>query len=91
MYELGNGRGGKPETACDPPFGGSQALGGRCVRRSYLGQLVDQRLRLQRERAGSMLPLEVFEQSQLQRERAHEAPIELGAVLQRERLQRERV
>jgi hypothetical protein len=47
---------------------------------SYLVQLVDQELRLQLDRVGSMLPLLVLEQAQLQLER-----------LQEERLQEERL
>ncbi len=82
--------GGAPERP-RPAGGRAEALGGEGAFAGYLVQLVDHRLRLQRERAGSMLPLVVFEQSQLQRERAQVAPIVLGAVLQRERLQRERV
>ena len=91
MYELGMACGGEcPETPATRRVAGRR-FGGEVDSGDYLVQLVDQRLRLQRERAGSMLPLVVFEQSQLQRERAQVAPIVLGAVLQRERLQRERV
>jgi hypothetical protein len=54
-------------------------------------QDVDQVLVLQDERVGSMLPLLVSEQVQLQLERAHPAVRPLGAVLQEERLQDERV
>ena len=55
------------------------------IRRGYLVQLVDQLLRLQLERVGSMLPLVVLEQAQLQLDR-----LQLDR-LQEERLQEERL
>ena len=57
---------------------------------AYLVQLVDQVLRLQVERVGSMLPLEVFEQAQLQVERLQVERLQVER-LQVERLQVERL
>jgi hypothetical protein len=54
-------------------------------------QYVDQDDRLQLERVGSTLPSGVWEQSQLQLERAHPALRPDGAVLQLDRLQLDRV
>jgi hypothetical protein len=56
----------------------------------YLLQLVDQELRLQLDRVGSIAPLEVFEQLQLQLDRLQLERLQLER-LQLDRLQLDRV
>ena len=58
---------------------------------NYWVQLIDQELRLQLERVGSIEPLVVLEQLQLQLDRAQPALRELDAVLHLDLLHRERV
>ena len=63
---------------------------GRLQAVSYLVQLIDQELRLQLDRVGSIEPFEVLEQSQLQLDRLHEDRLQEDR-LQDERLQEDRL
>ena len=66
-------------------------VGGKLSRiASYLVQLVDQELRLQLDRVGSIEPLEVLEQLQLQLDRLQEDRLH-EERLQEDRLQLDRV
>ncbi len=82
-----------PKTANDPleagrlPGGGVAVLLWEVV--PYLVQLVDQELRLQLDRVGSMDPLEVLEQAQLQLDRLQEDRLH-DERLQEDRLQLDR-
>ena len=59
-------------------------------RPGYLVQLVDQELRLQLDRVGSIVPVEVLEQAQLQLDRLQELRLQLDR-LQELRLQLDRL
>jgi hypothetical protein len=92
----GLGRGGRQTTRLRGPSAEGRYVvvlcGGEAVARSkpYFVQLVDQELRLQLDRVGSIVPLLVLEQAQLQLERLQEDRLH-EERLQDDRLQLDRV